>query len=45
MIVQVTFTDDVVMMFGATYKSWTVQFDEYCWDYKNYCIHKGIIWI
>lgn len=35
MIVRVKFVDGVVMMFGTSYKKWTMQFDEYCWDYKE----------
>ena len=35
MIVRVMFTDGVAMMFGASYKPWTLQFDEYCWNYKK----------
>lgn len=30
MIVRVTFNNDLVMMFGDSYKPWMMQFDEYC---------------
>jgi len=31
MIIRITFDDGRVMMFGDSYKPWTMQFDEYMW--------------
>jgi len=35
MIVRVTFENDLTMLFGDSYKPWTLQFDEYCWRNKK----------
>lgn len=35
MIVRVHFENGDVMMFGTSYKPWTMQFDEYCWNNKD----------
>lgn len=35
MIVRITFDKDLTMMFGDSYKPWTMQFDEFSWTYKN----------
>jgi len=35
MIVRVTFSDNLIMLFGDSYKPWTMQFDEYYWNYKR----------
>ena len=32
MIARVTFDNGLVMMFGNSYKPWTMQFDEYMWN-------------
>lgn len=35
MIVRVHFDNGLVMLFGNSYKCWTQQFDEYCWDKRS----------
>lgn len=35
MIIRITFDDGSVMLFGNSYKPWTMQFDEYMWILKR----------
>ena len=50
MIVRITFDNDRVMLFGDSYKPWTMQFDEYMFkkDFKpikfESCKDKWISW-
>lgn len=38
MIVRITFDDNSVMLFGDSYKPWTMQSEEYIWNYKKEAI-------
>lgn len=35
MIVRIKFDGDLTMMFGSSYKPWTLQLDEFCWQFKK----------
>ncbi|MFL1672598.1 spore protein H [Paenibacillus dendritiformis] len=36
MIVRVTFSNQLIVLFGDSYKPWTMQFDEFCWSSKKF---------
>ena len=40
MIVRITFSDGKIMLFGDSYKPWTMQFDEYC--HGKVLVSKGV---